>query len=64
MIILSIVLCLFANLIRLAELYDLTNVQTLKDYFRYNKGISITYNLTWILITFVVWCIVNIPLKY
>lgn len=57
-------LCLFANLIRLAELYDLTNVQTLKDYFRYNKGISITYNLTWILITFVVWCIVKIPLKY
>lgn len=64
MILLSIILCLFANIVRLAELYDLSNVQTLKDYFKYNRGISITYNLVWALITFIVWFIVNNPLTH
>lgn len=64
MILLSIVLCLFANIVRWAELADLTNVLTLKDYFKYNNRVSITYNAVWVLITFIIWLLTTISLTH
>jgi hypothetical protein len=57
MIILSILLCLFANIVRWAELAD--TVRTFKDYVNYSDKIAIVYNITWFLITLVVWVLFN-----
>jgi hypothetical protein len=55
MITLSIVLCLFANLIRWAELRDNTTVRSFKDYVNYSDKIVIAYNVAWIILTAAVW---------
>lgn len=55
MIILSIVLCLFANAIRWAELADNTTTVTFKDYCKVNNGITIKFNLVWIMITIIIY---------
>lgn len=47
----SIILCIFANCIRWAELADNTAVRTFKDYLKYNKYITLKYNFVWLLIT-------------
>jgi len=54
MITLSIVLCLYANAIRWAELADNTSLRTFKEYLKVNNYITIKYNLVWFLITFVI----------
>jgi len=59
MIILSIVLCLFANLMRWAELCDNTTVRTFKDYINYSDKIAIIYNFVWWLITITIWVAIN-----
>lgn len=59
MITLSIILCLFANSIRWADLADNTTVRTFKDYINYSNKITILYNIIWFLITFIVWVLVN-----
>lgn len=51
MIILSIILCIFANVIRWADLADNATVRSFKDYFVYNDNSSIMYNIIWALIT-------------
>lgn len=59
MIILSITLCLFANLMRWAELADNTTVRTFKDYIKANNYITIKYNFVWFLITLIVYLFLN-----
>jgi len=59
MIILSIILCLYANIIRWADLADNTTVRTFKDYINYSNKITITYNICWFIITLIVYLTVN-----
>lgn len=51
MIILSTILCIFANYIRFAELVDYTIITGLKDYLKINSYITLKYNFVWLLIT-------------
>lgn len=50
-IITSIILLIYANVIRWAELADNTYVRNFSDYIIYNNYITVKYNLLWILIT-------------
>ena len=54
MITLSIILCVFANAVRYADLADTTTVRSLKDYINYSNKIAIVYNIVWFIITFVI----------
>lgn len=60
MILLSIILCLYANLIRWADLADNGIIITFKDYINYQNKIVIAYNVCWFLITGFVWFFLNI----
>jgi len=57
MIQLSIILCIFANAIRWADLADNTTVRSFKDYINYSRKIAIGYNFVWFMITLLVWLI-------
>lgn len=59
MITLSIVLFIFMNLFRWAELVNNTTVRSFKDYINYNKKIEIKLAFNWVLITLIVWLFVN-----
>ena len=59
MITMSIVLFIFANVFRWAELADNTTVKTFKDYINYNKKIVIAFSFCWFLITLAVWVFIN-----
>lgn len=56
---LSIALILYFNLVLYLHLKDLTNVYSLRDYFKFNGGINITMNATFLFIVIVV-----VVLKY
>jgi len=51
MIILSTILCIFANCIRFAELADYSIITSFKDYLKINNYITLKYNFVWLLIT-------------
>jgi hypothetical protein len=57
MIALSIILCVFANCVRWADLADNTTTRSLKDYINYSNKTTIVYNIIWVLITFIIWAI-------
>lgn len=54
-----IVVLLYVNIVRFAELKYLTNVYTLKDYFKYSNGISIVFNIT-LLIIFIIFYLIYV----
>ncbi len=58
----SILLCLFANVIRWAELADNTTVRSFRDYVRFNEHSTIKYNLIWFLLTVMVLAFQIFPL--
>lgn len=59
MILLSIILFIFINIFRWAELADNTTVRTFKDYINYNKKIAIRLAFVWCLITLIVYLFIN-----
>lgn len=59
MIILSIILFIFINIFRWAELADNTTVRSFKDYINYNEKIAIRLAFVWFLITLMVCLFVN-----
>lgn len=50
MIVTFIVLALFVNIVRWAELADNTNVRSFKDLRKFNNGIFYSYNFVLLLI--------------
>lgn len=56
-IITSILLMIFANIIRWADLVDNTTVRTFRDFRKYSNGMFYTYNLVWLFTTFVIFVI-------
>lgn len=59
MILLSIILFIFINIFRWAELADNTTVRTFKDYINYNEKIAIRLAFIWYLITLTVYLFIN-----
>ena len=59
MIGLSIILFIFTNLLRWAELSENTTVCSFKDYINYSDKVIIKITCCWILITFLFWIMSN-----
>jgi hypothetical protein len=57
MLLLSFILCLFANIYRWAELADNTSLRTFKQLLKVNDYITIKYNIVWWLITLIIYLI-------
>lgn len=60
MIVTTVIIIVFVNVIRWAELADVTTVRTWKDYLMYNNRIFFKYNLVLLLITTVMYLLTKI----
>jgi hypothetical protein len=59
MILLSIILFIFTNLVRYEDLTDNTSVRNFKDYINYSNKILIPFTVVWVITTLVVWLFLN-----
>jgi len=60
MIALFIVILFYFNLVRYVELRDLTNLYTIKDYWKYNGGISKVINFTIVILFAIGYFLINV----
>lgn len=60
-IITSIVFCIFANLIRAAEIFENTQVFTFKQYWNYNNYSLFKYNIIWFMVTIIIYILSKLP---